>query len=229
MSGADRAMLYRLAVGTGFRAGELRSLSPETFRLGDDPPTVKVPAAYSKRRRDDLQPIRPDLAEHLGPWLAGSAPTKPVFNMPEKTAKMLRRDLESAEIAYRDASGRVADFHAFRHTYVSMLVRSGASVKVAQELARHSTPTLTIGCYTHADMGTGPQRCRLCRKSRYVIQPRNQSPPIWPMPRHPTLPSAQRRRSGRAAEWGETMRPLARWSPRGSTPTMSATLWKWMA
>jgi len=29
----------------------------------------------------------------------------------------------------RDAAGRVADFHALRHTYISRLVRSGASVK----------------------------------------------------------------------------------------------------
>lgn len=33
MSGPDRAMLYRLAAGTGFRAGELRSLTPASFDL----------------------------------------------------------------------------------------------------------------------------------------------------------------------------------------------------
>ena len=41
------------------------------------------------------------------------------------------------------------DFHSLRHTYISQIVNSGASVKVAQELARHSTPTLTIGRYAH--------------------------------------------------------------------------------
>jgi hypothetical protein len=45
-----------------------------------------------------------------------------------------------------------ADFHALRHTYVSMLTRSGLSVKQAQKLARHSTPELTIGRYTHAEL-----------------------------------------------------------------------------
>ena len=44
---------------------------------------------------------------------------------------------------------RVADFHATRHTYISGIVAGGASVKTAQELARHSTPTLTIGRYAH--------------------------------------------------------------------------------
>jgi len=52
-------------------------------------------------------------------------------------------------LEYRDAAGHVADFHALRHTYISRLVRSGANVKVAQELARHSTPTLTLGRYAH--------------------------------------------------------------------------------
>ena len=59
MSGPDRAMLYRTALGTGFRAKELRSLMPASFNLDADPPTVTVEAAYSKHRRPDVQPIRP--------------------------------------------------------------------------------------------------------------------------------------------------------------------------
>lgn len=106
-------------------------------------------AAYSKRRRDDVQPIRPELAELLRPWLADKPVGKPVFPMPEKTAKMMRVDLEAAGIPCYDSAGRVVDFHSLRHTYVSCIVDSGASVKVAQELARHSTPTLTVGRYAH--------------------------------------------------------------------------------
>ena len=48
-----------------------------------------------------------------------------------------------------DAEGRVFDFHALRHQYISSVVNSGASVKVCQELARHSTPMLTLGRYAH--------------------------------------------------------------------------------
>jgi hypothetical protein len=44
----------------------------------------------------------------------------------------------------------VADFHGVgRHGFISAIVAGGASVKVAQELARHSTPNLTIGRYSH--------------------------------------------------------------------------------
>jgi integrase len=172
ISGPDRAMLYRLAVGTGFRASELRSLKPESFDLDSDPPTVTVAAAYSKRGRDDVQPIRLDLAKQLRDWLVDKVAGRRVFaNMPGDTARMLRADLDAARVEwinvtkddakerqrreksdflkYVNTAGAVFDFHAFRHTYVSTLVNSGVSVKVAQELARHSTPTLTIGLYAH--------------------------------------------------------------------------------
>jgi len=174
MTGPDRAMLYRVAVGTGFRANELRSLTPESFDLDGDPPTVTVEAGYSKHRRKDVQPIRQDLADLLRQWLAARPTGEPVFGtMPEKTARMIRKDLQAAKkkwveevkspevqkerqdsdfLAYRNTAGLVADFHALRHTYVSRLVRSGANVKVAQELARHSTPMLTLGRYAHIEV-----------------------------------------------------------------------------
>jgi len=173
MPGPERAMLYRLAVGTGFRAGELRSLTPESFDLDAEPPTVTVEAGYSKHRREDVQPIRQDLADVLRPWLESKERGKPVFKIPSKTAMMMREDLEAGRDAwleeapskkvrkerektsflkYRDAAGRVADFHALRHTYISWLVRSGTNIKVAQELARHSTPTLTLGRYAHVQL-----------------------------------------------------------------------------
>ena len=170
LGGPDRAMLYRLAAGTGFRSAELASLTTASFDLNAVPPTATVEASFSKRRRRDTQPLRSDLAAVLRPWLATKPSDRPVFKMPEKTAKMVRRDLEAAravwiaegasqaERAERSASdflcpvdgaGRVADFHAFRHSFITAIVASGASAKVAQELARHSTPALTLGLYTH--------------------------------------------------------------------------------
>ncbi len=62
---------------------------------------------------------------------------------------MLRRDCEAAGVAYEDADGRVLDFHALRHTFITNVASSGASVKTIQDLARHSTPILTIGRYAH--------------------------------------------------------------------------------
>ena len=53
---------------------------------------------------------------------------------------------------YRDRDDQQADFHSLRHTFLFRLGRSGASAKVMQRLARHSTVKLTIGCYTHAGL-----------------------------------------------------------------------------
>ncbi len=143
LTGEDRAALYRLALGTGFRANELRSLRPESFDLDATQPTVTVKAGYSKNRRESVQPIRHDLAEALRPWLATKPEGAPVFGLLSDTAKMIRRDLRAAGLPDH------YDFHCLRHTFITMLVTSGANVKVCQTLARHSTPALTLGVYTH--------------------------------------------------------------------------------
>ncbi len=154
LAGPDRTMLYRLALGTGLRASELRSLTPASFDLETDHATVIVAAAYSKRRREDTQPLRSDLADLIRGWLAVRPRGERLFaTMPENTARMLRSDLEAARAAwiadakdneverqrreksdflcYRNAAGEVADFHSTRHTYISGIVAGGASVKVA--------------------------------------------------------------------------------------------------
>lgn len=55
--------------------------------------------------------------------------------------------------AYRDGAGRVADFHSLRHSFVSNLAAGGVHPKLAQQLARHSTITLTMDRYTHTAVG----------------------------------------------------------------------------
>jgi integrase len=152
LTGPDRAMLYRLAMGTGFRANELRSLTPESFRLDGDAPTVTVAAAYSKNGREAVQPITADLAARLRPWLEGREPGRPVLPVPEKTAEMLAADLARAGIPVETADG-VVDFHALRTSYVTSLIQAGVDVKTVQMLARHSTPTLTIARYARTDDG----------------------------------------------------------------------------
>jgi len=171
MTGPERAMLYWLAVETGLRASELRSLTPESFGLADlDRATVTVAAAYSKHRRDDVVPLRRDLAEALATFLEDRPARTAVFAMPTRTAQMRKADMEAARqkwihnapsdkerkarehsgfLTYKDPSDRIADFHALRHTFITRLARSGIAPAVAKSLARHSTITLTMDHYTH--------------------------------------------------------------------------------
>ena len=172
--GSDRRMLYLVGGATGLRASELASLTPESFALDADPPAVVVEAGYSTHRRRDRVPLHLDLIPELRGWLAGKPAGAPVW--PGKWAKhteavdMVRRDMEVARAAwlteagsaadraereasdfllYRDRDGRVADFHALRHTFITELVRAGVAPKDAKGLARHSTITLTMGRYAH--------------------------------------------------------------------------------
>jgi len=155
LSGPDRSMLYLTATYTGLRAGELASLTPASFAFDANPPTVTVQAAYSKHRRQDMLPLRKDLAETLRVWLSVKPTDHPCWPgpWPGDAAEMMREDLTAAGIPYRDAADRVFDFHALRHQFVSSLAQSGVHPKTAQALARHSTITLTLDRYTHVDFG----------------------------------------------------------------------------
>jgi integrase len=154
LTGQDRHVLYTLAANTGFRADELASLTPESFALDATPPTVTVEAAYSKHRRRDVQPIRPDVAEVMRGYLKGRPRGKPVWpgTWHDRAAEMLRNDLLAAGIPYQDDSGRFFDFHAMRGQFISLLAAKGVHPKVAQVLARHSTINLTMDYYTHLDV-----------------------------------------------------------------------------
>ena len=156
LTGPDRAMLYHLAVTTGLRASELASLTPRSFDLGGDPPTVAVEAGYSKHRRRDVL-LRADVADAMNEYLSsrqlrdderlwmGSWSRK-------GSAIMIRKDLAAANIAYEDDAGRVFDFHALRHQFISSLAQAGVHPKEAQSLARHSTISLTMDRYTHLNL-----------------------------------------------------------------------------
>ena len=158
MPGPERATLYRLAAETGLRWAELCSLKRSSFDLTGDSPCVTVDAAYSKHRREDVLPLRKDTAEALRRFFRafpGLPEAAAFLHVPAGRvgAKIMRADLLSAKVAYKDASGRIVDFHALRHTFISNLANGGVHPSVAQRLARHSTITLTMDRYTHTFLG----------------------------------------------------------------------------
>jgi integrase/recombinase XerC len=158
LDGGARFHLYALACATGFRAGGLASLTPECFDLDPAGPIVTLPAQADKSRRGKEQPIPADVADLMRAYLVGKPPGQPVW--PGTWAKfrvgalMLRRDLEAAGIPYEvpgpDGS-LFADFHALRHSYLTLGGRAGIDLRTLQELAGHSTSALTER-YTHVRM-----------------------------------------------------------------------------
>jgi integrase len=145
-------MLCRLALGTGFRAKELRRLTVEDFDFNAAQPTITVRACYSKRRRKDIQPIKRSLAELLKDYLADKPADAPGLAMPEGTnvARMLKADLRVAGIDSTDSDGRTnLDVHALRHSYISLLALAGVAPKALMDLARHSDISLTMRYYSH--------------------------------------------------------------------------------
>jgi integrase len=154
LDGAARHALYLCAVRTGFRAKELSSLTPDSFRLDDDVPVVVLSAKVGKNRRLVHQPIPADLVALMRGYLTGRPAGAPVWTGlgRGRTAEMLRYDLADAGVPYvQDGpDGPVyADFHALRHSFITSLERAGISIKTAMMLARHSDPKLTLGIYTH--------------------------------------------------------------------------------
>ena len=164
MTGPERATLYRLAIETGLRSGELRSLTVSSFDL--EKCTVDVAAGYSKHRRQDTLPLRKETAAELRTFLAGKLPKTAAFSMPSSSriADMIQADLAATQetdaqgnvavkaIPYVDEAGRFADFHALRHTCGTWLGACGVPAKTIQAIMRHCDLRVTSR-YTHTLRG----------------------------------------------------------------------------
>jgi site-specific recombinase XerD len=170
-SGTDRAMLYIVAAGTGFRKEELASLTDANFKLDGPKPTVTVKGAYTKNGKPATLPLQRSLAIALKEWMPNGKLWPGTWC--ERAAKMLHNDLDAARTAWiegavdpverkrreksdslaqKDKQGMVFDFHALRGQFITNLVLAGVHPKIAQKLARHSTITLTMDRYAKVKM-----------------------------------------------------------------------------
>ena len=155
LDGEARFHLYACACGTGFRAGGLDSLTPECFDLGGASLSSCCPSEATRAARASCNPCPLTWPISCVPgWQAsqrdsrsGPAPG-PAIGRPPKCSAL---DLEAAGIPYTVQGGNGpehADFHALRHTYLTLGGRAGIDLRTLQELAGHSTPLLTAR-YTH--------------------------------------------------------------------------------
>lgn len=170
VSGHERALVYELALSTGLRKEEIASLKRTSFdfkRL-----TVKIKAEHTKNKKPALLPVKAALMDRIKAHLSSKLPTAKAFNVPDKAALVLQRDLAEARQQWIDAvkdepeehqarhdsdflkivthRGK-ADFHSLRHTFGTLLAESGVHPKVAMDLMRHSDINLTLALYTHSN------------------------------------------------------------------------------
>jgi integrase len=130
LSGADRVMLYRVALGTGFRAAELAGLLPDFFELDATPPAVILPVELTKNRKGAVQPLPAALVDELRTYLAGRPGREPVWpgKWARLAASMLRADLDAAGVPVEvdgPEGPETRDFHALRACYISNVIRGG--------------------------------------------------------------------------------------------------------
>ena len=155
IDGPTRATIYLVAAMTGLRRKELASLTRDDFHLDAETPIVRIQGAYSKNKRTDEIPLHPDAAERLKAYFERTQPEpgQPVFPLRtpggtlRATAKMMKRDCESAGLKYSTTDG-FFDFHANRVLFITSLCRSNVNLIMAQKLARHSDPKLTSNVYS---------------------------------------------------------------------------------
>jgi integrase len=173
MNPPERVALYAVAIQTGLRSNELRSLMKRDLFLAGDSPYARCKVENTKNGNEARQYIQADLAAELRRIVATKTPTAPVFTMPNEwdVADMLRADLAAARtqwlnevkhdpearakraesdfLAIKNEQGESLDFHALRHTTGAWLALRGIHVSVIKTVMRHSTITLTMDTYGH--------------------------------------------------------------------------------
>ena len=154
LNGEQRAMLYLLALRTGLRRKELRSLMPRSFAFGPKISSVTLHPSDSKRRKQDCLPLPREVAVLYEAYIKDLNPDEPVWpgSWWRKSAEMIKRDMSEAGLSIEDDQGRTFDFHGQRTTFITGLSRAGILPALAQKLARHSNINLTMGTYTSMDL-----------------------------------------------------------------------------
>lgn len=160
--GFERYLIYKLAVLTGLRRGEIESLTFDHLRLDGPTAFLSMKPSDTKNREAVDVPLRADLVDELRQWLEIKKRSRAVlaikpsaidrnerlFSVPSSLVRCLNRDLAAAGIAKVDDRGRTVDVHALRHTFGTLLSKGGVAPRTAQQAMRHSDIRLTMKTYT---------------------------------------------------------------------------------
>lgn len=160
MLGLERSLIYKMAIYTGLRRGEIEALRVEHLQLEAKPYAwLNLPGEFTKNGDEARLLLIPSFASELVEWikLARKTDGDLLFAVRNEMVKTLRADLRAADIPYKDNQGRQADFHALRMSCNVMLGQAGVSPRVRQLAMRHGDIRLTLDTYDDsamADMST---------------------------------------------------------------------------
>lgn len=153
--GRERWLLYRLAVLTGLRRGELSRMRVQHLELDRQPfARLNLPGNLTKSGKAARILLVPSLAADLRQWIAdtGKRPGDKLLYVPLvcNMVKLHKAHLAAAGIAYQ-VDGKFADFHSLRMVPNVLLRKAGIPAKERQLFMRHGTLALTTETYDDAD------------------------------------------------------------------------------
>lgn len=147
--GRERALVYKTAVYTGLRLGEIASLRPCHLELDRKPfPRVEIPGKMTKNSQQARLLLVPSFAVELAGWIreTGKGHDDLLFDVPQAAARIMQADLKFAGVPYRTTQGD-ADFHSLRMTCNVILGQAGVPARLRQLFMRHSDIRLTMATY----------------------------------------------------------------------------------
>ncbi len=153
--GRERSLIYKTAIYTGLRRGEIAALQVSHLHLDAEPyPYLHLPSEHTKNGERARLLLVPAFADELRQWVAETRrqPGDLLFSVRNEMVKTLKADLKAAGLPFRDEQGRVADFHALRMTADTMLGIAGVPPRVRQLFMRHSDIRLTLQTYDDSQL-----------------------------------------------------------------------------
>jgi len=146
--GRERAVaILSLMIYAGLRRGEVLNLHYADVNLEQG--TILIRRGKGRDGgKDRTCYVNPDLRYSLSTYLHERGRmgfTCPEFFVSRENHGLSLNQLKRIHLAVRRASGVDFTLHSLRHSFVTMLLRSGVPINVAQELAGHADITTTAG------------------------------------------------------------------------------------
>lgn len=150
LTGYQRYLLYLLAVETGLRRGELRSLTVASVDLKGACVFVKGgPDGATKNKDGAHQYFTVETGVLFKEYIKGKMPGVQLFPIHHRSGRMVQEDCKAAGIEAENHKGKLT-FHSLRHTCGSYLLAHGVHPKEVQEIMRHKDYGLTMNRYGHS-------------------------------------------------------------------------------